>query len=176
MSLSGWQTRRMAALAAVLLATAETMAQDPMEGRRRPVRRVVVSIPDRKAALLEDGRISRIYAVAVGAPVSPSPIGVYQIVQRVPNPAWYRPGKVVPPGGNNPLGTRWLGLNLKGYGIHGTNNPGSIGRRASHGCIRMRNRDVEELFEKLQAGDVVELRGERDPEINQIFSAVAVVE
>ena len=64
---------------------------------------------------------------------------------------------VIPPGKANPLGTRWIGLSRKGYGIHGTNNPRSIGRRASHGCIRMRNRDVEELFEMVAVGDRVEI-------------------
>jgi len=67
------------------------------------------------------------------------------------------------------VGTRWLGLSRKGYGIHGTNNPRSIGKSASHGCVRMRNLDVEDLFARVSVGDVVELHGERDAEINQIF-------
>lgn len=163
-------------MAAVLLAAAEAMAQDSADGGRRPLRRIVVSIPDRKAALLEDGRVLRIYPVAVGAPVSPSPTGTFRIVHRVPNPAWYRPGKIVPPGGNNPLGTRWLGLSLKSYGIHGTNRPASIGRRASHGCIRMKNHDVEDLFERVETGDVVELHGERDTDVVQIFGAAKAAE
>ncbi len=58
---------------------------------------------------------------------------------------------------------------MKGYGIHGTNAPSSIGRKASHGCIRMRNRDVEELFEMVAVGDPVELHAERTPELEQIF-------
>ncbi|PYU10291.1 MAG: hypothetical protein DMG29_17725, partial [Acidobacteria bacterium] len=68
-----------------------------------------------------------------------------------------------------PLGTRWLGLGQRGYGIHGTNEPRSIGRNVSHGCIRMRNRDIEELFEMVRAGDVVELYAERTEELAQIF-------
>jgi lipoprotein-anchoring transpeptidase ErfK/SrfK len=67
---------------------------------------------------------------------------------------------VVPPGKGNPLGTRWIGISKKGYGIHGTNSPKSIGRAASLGCIRLRNEDVEELFEMVSVGDAVELRGE----------------
>jgi lipoprotein-anchoring transpeptidase ErfK/SrfK len=78
---------------------------------------------------------------------------------------------VVGPGKDNPVGTRWLGLNRKGYGIHGTNNPRSIGKRASHGCVRMRNRDVEDLFARVAVGDVVELHGERDAELAQIFDS-----
>jgi len=60
-------------------------------------------------------------------------------------------------------------LSRKGYGIHGTNDPRSIGKRASHGCVRMRNRDVEDLFARVGVGDVVELHGERDAELAQIF-------
>jgi lipoprotein-anchoring transpeptidase ErfK/SrfK len=76
---------------------------------------------------------------------------------------------------NSPVGTRWIGLNLKGYGIHGTNAPRSIGRAASHGCIRLKNRDVERLFAMLRVGDVVEIRGERDDEIAQVFAGAADV-
>ena len=78
---------------------------------------------------------------------------------------------VIPPGKANPLGTRWLGLSRKGYGIHGTNQPRSIGWRASHGCIRMRNPDIEELFELVRAGDVVELHTEHTVELAEIFGA-----
>ena len=132
-------------------------------------RRIVVSIPDRKLALIENGRVVKVYSAAVGRPASPTPSGTFTIVQRISNPAWYGPGKVIAPGKNNPLGTRWHGLNRKSYGIHGTNEPRSIGRNASHGCVRMRNRDVEELFARVAVGDVVELHGERDAELGQIF-------
>jgi lipoprotein-anchoring transpeptidase ErfK/SrfK len=135
-----------------------------------PQRRILISIPDRKLAVIEKGQVVKIYATAVGAQVSPTPTGVYKIAQRIPNPTWYGPaGQVVGPGKGNPVGTRWMGLSRKGYGIHGTNNPRSIGQNASHGCIRMRNRDVEDLFERVAVGDVVELRGVRDAEITQIF-------
>jgi lipoprotein-anchoring transpeptidase ErfK/SrfK len=171
-------TRNLRSLIAVaLVATAEALCQERQadsrpNGESSPAhRRVVVSIPDRKLALIENGRIVKIYATAVGAAASPTPRGTYQIVQRVANPAWYGPGKVVGPGKDNPVGTRWLGLNRKGYGIHGTNDPRSIGRRASHGCVRMRNRDVEDLFARVAVGDVVELHGERDAELAQIFDA-----
>lgn len=68
------------------------------------------------------------------------------------------------------MGTRWLGLNVKGYGIHGTNAPQSVGHATSHGCIRLRNRDVEKLYAMLRVGDVVKIRGERDEEIAALFS------
>jgi len=132
-------------------------------------RRIVVSIPDRKLALLENDRVVTVYPVAVGAPVSPSPVGSFTIVNRVANPTYYKPGKVVGPGAANPIGTRWIGLSEKGYGIHGTDNPRSIGLAKSHGCIRLRNQDVERLFDRVRAGDVVELHAERTDEIARLF-------
>jgi lipoprotein-anchoring transpeptidase ErfK/SrfK len=111
----------------------------------------------------------RVFPVAVGAVESPSPIGVFPIVQQLSHPTYYHPGTVIPPGKNNPLGPRWLGLNKKGFGIHGTNAPNSVGKAASHGCIRLRNRDVVELYAMLSVGDVVEIRAERDMETARIF-------
>jgi lipoprotein-anchoring transpeptidase ErfK/SrfK len=135
----------------------------------QPIRRIVVSIPDRKLALLEDGRVVKIYRIAVGAPESPSPSGEFKIVERLKDPTYYHPGVVVPPGPGNPLGTRWMGLSAKGFGIHGTNQPGSVGRNASHGCIRLRNRDAEDLFERVRPGDSVALIARRNEEVAQIF-------
>ena len=135
----------------------------------RSQRTVLVSIPDRQLAVLEDGDVIAQFPVAVGASVSPSPTGEFEIVSRVTNPTYYHEGVVIPTGKDNPVGTRWIGLDLKGYGIHGTNAPWSIGHAASHGCIRLRNRDVEELFAMLQVGDAVEIRSERDEETADIF-------
>jgi lipoprotein-anchoring transpeptidase ErfK/SrfK len=167
------QCKNMAALTGVMLmAAAEALAQD---NSSRPARRIVVSIADRKPAVLEGDRTVRIFETAVGAPKSPSPTGVYQIVNRIADPTWYTKGKIVPPGKCNPLGTRWLGLSRKGYGIHGTNRPDSIGRNASHGCIRMRNREVEELFKMVTVGDQVELSDERTPEIARLFGVPSLI-
>jgi lipoprotein-anchoring transpeptidase ErfK/SrfK len=141
---------------------------------RVATRRIVVSIPDRKLALIEDGRVVKTYRVAVGAPASPSPAGEFTIAHRIAHPTYYAPGIIIPPGQANPLGTRWLGLDQRGYGIHGTNQPRSIGHRASHGCIRMRNHDMEELFELVEVGDAVELRAERTAELAEIFGGPEV--
>ena len=169
----GDQIKKMAALTGVMLmAAAEALAQD---NASRPARRIVVSIPDRKLAVLEGDRILRIFETAVGAPKSPSPTGVYQIVNSIADPTWYTKGKIVPPGKCNPLGTRWLGLSRKGYGIHGTNRPDSIGRNASHGCIRMRNREVEELFKMVAVGEKVELYDERNPDMARLFGAPSII-
>jgi len=162
-------------IAVALVATAEALCQErqaasPADAEdAQPQRRIVVSILDRKLALIEDGRVVKVYPTAVGRVTSPTPSGTFTIVQRISNPAWYGPGKVIAPGKGNPLGTRWLGLSRKSYGIHGTNEPRSIGRNASHGCVRMRNRDVEDLFARVSVGDVVELHGERNTELAQIF-------
>ena len=134
---------------------------------------VLVSIADRKLAVIDGDEVVATFPVAVGATKSPSPTGVFQIVSRVPNPTYYRPGLVIPSGKNNPLGTRWVGLSEKGYGIHGTNVPGSVGHAASHGCIRLRNRDVEKLFTMVRVGDSVEIRGDRDARVAQVFGSDA---
>src|SRR6476646_8721352 len=156
------QTKMAAMLATLFLAAAEALAQDKSltssEDCQDPRRRLIISLSDRKLAMVEDGRVVKIYPTAVGASRTPSPTGVFKIASRVPNPTWYGPKhNIVPPGKANPLGTRWMGLSRKGYGIHGTNNPASIGHNASHGCIRMRKADVEELFELVKVGDVVEM-------------------
>lgn len=144
-----------------------------------PSRRVVlVSIADRKLALIENGVVTKVYPVAVGKNSTPSPTGSFLIVDRVTDPTYYHASKVVPPGPHNPLGTRWMGLSEKGYGIHGTNAPKSIGKAASHGCIRMARADLEELFSQTSVGDAVLILGERDNLTAQIFgssdSAVAL--
>ena len=161
-------------LQATLLMTASAsvpaLAADGDRAATTPARRIVVSIPDRKLALVENDHVVGVYSVAVGAPVSPSPVGTFSVVTRVANPTYYKPGKVVGPGAANPVGTRWIGLSAKGYGIHGTDNPGSIGYAKSHGCIRLRNQDVERLFERVRPGDVVELHAERTPEIERLFT------
>jgi len=82
---------------------------------------------------------------------------------------------VIPAGADNPLGTRWIGLDRKGYGIHGTNQPRSIGHAASHGCIRMSRADLEELFRTVRVGDTVEIHGERDEALNAIFSTGVIL-
>jgi len=135
-----------------------------------PTKRViVVSLEDRKLALVEDGQVKKIYTVAVGKPSTPSPVGTFTIERRVINPTYSHDGRVVSPGPNNPVGTRWMGLSIPGYGIHGTNAPRSIGKAASHGCIRMARKDLEELYPMVQVGDTVELIGQRNEETAQLF-------
>ena len=132
-------------------------------------RLIVVSLEDRKLALVEDGQVRKIYKVAVGKPSTPSPTGTFTIERRVANPVYQHDGKTIQPGPENPVGTRWMGLNIRGYGIHGTNAPKSIGKAASHGCIRMAKADLEELYELVAVGDTVELVSHRNEETAQLF-------
>ena len=138
-----------------------------------PRRVVVVSLVDRQLVVIDGGNVIARFDVAVGAAESPSPVGQFRIVNRVSNPTYYHPGSVIPRGKNNPIGTRWVGLSQKGYGIHGTNVPRSIGHAASHGCIRLRNRDMERLFTLVRVGDAVEILGERDEKVAQVFGGAA---
>jgi lipoprotein-anchoring transpeptidase ErfK/SrfK len=112
---------------------------------------------------LYDGvRFVRSFGVATGQARYPTPSGLWQIVDMQRNPWWRPPDsewakglKPVPPGPGNPLGTRWMGLNAAGVGIHGTPDAASIGYSASHGCIRMQIPDAEWLFTHVQIGTPV---------------------
>jgi len=166
----------------VILSTAtvaQNVAQNASENAsntipaKRPPRQVLVSISDRKLAVLENGNVIRTFPVSVGSAVSPSPTGEFQIVNRLANPTYYHPSTVIPPGNDNPIGPRWIGLSQKGFGIHGTNQPRSIGHAASHGCIRLSNRDIVQFFQMVSVGDAVSIRSERDEQIAQIFGGVA---
>ena len=152
---------------AFLVAVADAAAQN--RGARPSERQILVSIPDRKLALIEDGEVVKIYRVAVGAESSPSPDGEFKIVNRVDKPTYYHKGKVIPAGPSNPLGTRWIGLSQPPYGLHGTNEPWSIGKPASHGCIRMAHKDLEELFTLVRPGDTVIIRAEADEQTARVF-------
>lgn len=145
------------AVAATERAMAQNAAPAP-EPEKQVARRVVINIPALVLELFEDDRLVAGYPIAVGKRSTPSPRGSFQVSAKVKNPTWYGPSnEIVPPGKNNPVGTRWIGLDKKGYGIHGTNAPNSIGRAASHGCIRMRNRDAEDLFSRVRIGDEVRI-------------------
>jgi lipoprotein-anchoring transpeptidase ErfK/SrfK len=163
----------MVAIAAVVLAMQAmaqgTAKQEAAAEKSQTKRVIVVSLEDRKLALIEDGQVKRIYSVAVGKPSTPSPVGNFTIERRAVNPVYHHNGKTVQPGPHNPVGTRWMGLSVPGYGIHGTNEPGSIGKAASHGCIRMGKADLEEFYALVAVGDTVELVGERNEQTAKLF-------
>lgn len=112
---------------------------------------IIVYTHYRQLTFHERERPVKTYPVGVGKPATPTPTGNYKVVNKILNP-----GGV--------LGSRWLGLDIPGgvYGIHGTNNPGSIGGYVSNGCIRMHNKDVEELFPLVEIGTPVGITGPAD--------------
>ncbi len=122
--------------------------------------RLAVSKEEKKLYWMRgDGEVLKVYPVAVGKKETQTPEGWYKIIEKVEDPPWYKEHEIIPPGDpKNLLGTRWMGLDQKGYGIHGTRNPRSIGGAVSHGCIRMVNRDVEELFDWVPVGTEVAIQ------------------
>lgn len=116
---------------------------------------VLVDKSQNTLVLKSDEEIIKTYNVATGLNNS-TPVGAFKIVNKLVNPTWYKSGAVVPASSpENILGTRWLGFDIEGYGIHGTTEPLSIGKQATAGCVRMLNNEVEELYALLPAGTVV---------------------
>lgn len=155
------------------------IAKELVANRRRPLALRVRSLPARitrksfgpvivirrgsnKLYLYRGDRFWRRFDVATGQKQYPTPLGRFRIVVKWKHPWWYPPDspwakdeEPIPPGPNNPLGTRWMGLSAPGVGIHGTPNPGSIGYSVSHGCIRMLIPDAEWLFNRARVGTTV---------------------
>jgi L,D-transpeptidase ErfK/SrfK len=98
-----------------------------------------VSTAQRTLTLRKNGAVVKTYPIAVGKILSSTPVGEFIIINKAPNPG-------------GPFGTMWMSLSKKSYGIHGTNNPSSIGKAVSKGCIRMYNQDVEELSRTIPVG------------------------
>ena len=136
-----------------------------------PRRQIIISIADRQLAVIDGGQVLKTYPIAVGARGTPSPNGDFVIINHAKDPIYRGGDTEIPPGKDNPLGSRWMGLSLKGYGIHGTNVQSSVGKAVSHGCFRMRKQDVEELYTLVQVGDTVMVRRERDAMIAKVFTA-----
>jgi lipoprotein-anchoring transpeptidase ErfK/SrfK len=124
---------------------------------------IVISRSANRLTLYHGATVVRTFPVATGQAIYPTPAGLWRIMDKQLDPWWYPPTydswakglKPVPPGPSNPLGTRWMGLNAPGVGIHGTDAPTSIGYSASHGCVRMQVPDAEWLFERVSVGTPV---------------------
>ncbi|WP_249870251.1 L,D-transpeptidase family protein [Oceanobacillus saliphilus] len=101
-----------------------------------------VSLSSRSLSLLKDGVLQKQYPIAVGRILHGTPVGSFIIINKAPNPG-------------GPFGTMWMSLSKQHYGIHGTNDPSSIGKAVSRGCIRMYNHDVEELAAIVPIGTLV---------------------
>lgn len=110
-----------------------------------PNYRIIVDLSDRMLYLLENNKVIRGFPVGIGKMLTETPVGTYAIVNKAPNPG-------------GPFGAYWMGLSKPHYGIHGTNDPASIGREVSHGCIRMYNQDVLQLAKMVPIGTAVTIR------------------
>jgi L,D-transpeptidase ErfK/SrfK len=126
-----------------------------------PPLRLELNLSQRKVTLFRAGEVFKSYPVAVGRPGWETPTGTFKIETMYKNPVWINPftGEAIGGGdGDNPLGRRWLGFHKNGKnwaGFHGTNSLSSIGTAASHGCVRMFEKDVEELFTLVSVGTPV---------------------
>ena len=99
--------------------------------------------------------VLKVYRVSTGANNS-TPVGKFKITSKLVDPVWFNKGIVVPADSpQNVLGSRWLGFDIPGYGIHGTIDPETIGQQVTAGCVRMRNADVEEIYSLLPLGTEV---------------------
>lgn len=133
---------------------------------------IEVSLDGRVLKLKSDGKVIKQYPVGIGDRQHPTPKGTFKIVNKLVNPEWRSPeGRIVPPNApDNELGTRWMGIanrkihQVAGYGIHGTIEPETIGKAESQGCVRMHNRDVEELFDLVKRGTEVVIKEEIEAE------------
>jgi len=136
---------------------------EPFQIREQTLR-LEISLSRRRVSVFRGTALVRSYPIAVGRPGWETPVGTYQVRQMLRNPTWIHPLKkgISIPGGDpeNPLGRFWIGFWTDGknwIGFHGTPNPKSVGTAASHGCIRMYNKDVEELFQKVSLGTEVKV-------------------
>ena len=143
----------------VIVAPVKKLKADAV--RSEPV--IVIHRGTNRLYLYNGTHLVRVFPVATGQAAWPTPLGSFQIVVKQKNPWWFPPtqdswaagAKPVPPGPNNPLGTRWMGLSAPGVGIHGTSEPWSIGHSESHGCIRMQVLSAEWLFNRVRIGTPV---------------------
>jgi lipoprotein-anchoring transpeptidase ErfK/SrfK len=124
--------------------------------------RLELKLSKRQVTLYRGDQAIKSYPVAVGKPGWETPTGTFQVQHKVEKPTWVHPLRegIVIPGGDpdNPLGNYWVGFWTDGtnwIGFHGTPTPESIGKAASHGCVRMYNKDIAELFPQLSVGTVV---------------------
>lgn len=123
---------------------------------------LVVRLGEKRVYVYQGKNSIKSYPIAVGKPGYETPQGSFNIFSRQIDPTFknFKTGAIIPPGKNNPLGNRWIGVWSDGktqIGFHGTNNPESIGRAVSHGCIRMHNKDVMALYEKVKIGTLVRI-------------------
>jgi L,D-transpeptidase ErfK/SrfK len=132
-----------------------------------PHRGLVVNVPEMQLYDFTVGEVPEVFAVAIGDQMDPSLVGSFRIGEKRLRPAWRVPASiraerpelpaVVPPGPDNPLGDHWMTIGSTSYGIHGTNNRWSIGREATHGCLRLYADEIARLYARTRTGTPVTL-------------------
>ncbi|MBW4514042.1 MAG: L,D-transpeptidase [Timaviella obliquedivisa GSE-PSE-MK23-08B] len=123
---------------------------------------LLIRLSDRRVYVYDRDKVTTSFPIAIGRSGWETPAGKFQVIDKIIDPAWQNPftGEIVSPGNDNPLGSRWIGFWTDGanyIGFHGTPNPESVGTSASHGCIRMYDKDVVSLFEIVRVGTPVEV-------------------
>jgi lipoprotein-anchoring transpeptidase ErfK/SrfK len=131
--------------------TTATTTPKPLE------RRLVLNLKQRLVYVYEGDKAIAKYPVAIGKKGWETPKGNFKVIQMVKNPIWQNPwnGKILPPGPNSPLGERWIGFWTDGkntIGFHGTPGEHVMGQAVSHGCVRMRNKDIKSMFDLVGMG------------------------
>jgi len=150
------ESQPVSATTAANVKKAEPAAAEPE--KKSLEKKISINLAARSLALLEGTEKIRLYPIGPGTPHTPTPVGYYKIQSKDVNPSWTSPstGQTIPSGPDCPLGYRWMQIQGN-YGIHGTNNPDSIGHYVSNGCIRMLEKDVEALFDLVKVGTPVEI-------------------
>ncbi len=126
---------------------------------------IVINIAELRLYYFINGNLAKTFPVGIGDMDWVTPTGEYKIGTKQANPVWHVPDSLrekygvatMPPGPENPLGDYWMGLGDSHYGIHGTPIPWSIGRPATHGCIRLYDEDIEMLFRNVAPGTSVKI-------------------
>jgi L,D-transpeptidase ErfK/SrfK len=145
----------------VALPTSMILPDAPHEG-------LVINVPEMRLYDFTVGPVPEIFAIAIGDDVDTTPQGDFRIGAKRVDPVWHVPESIrrahpelparVAPGPDNPLGDRWMTIGTSSYGIHGTNIEWSIGRIATHGCIRLYTADIHALYDRVPVGTPVHLR------------------
>lgn len=122
--------------------------------------RLVLKLGERRVYVYQGSQVETSFPVAVGKPGWETPVGTYEVIAMLQDPGWISPftGEEIPPGPDNPLGERWIGFWTDGQnfiGFHGTPTRNSVGQAASHGCVRMFNEDILQLYELVEMGTTV---------------------
>ncbi len=133
----------------------EAVEESPVE--------LILSLSQRLLEVRVPGEETVLYEVAVGQADWQTPTGDFSVINKLENPAWQHPitKEEIPPGPDNPLGTHWISFWSDGQaqiGFHGTNQEDLIGEAVSHGCVRMRNKDIQALYKHVAVGTSVKVK------------------